>query len=72
MNLVDNTELYEVLLELKILYEKMQENNRLFSENFNISKMLFALTYGISRDQMFNMTNNEFIEHIRKVQIVES
>ena len=67
----------EILMEIELLYNKMEEVNREVEiENGNdelpFGKVLFALLNGLDKKELFNMTNQELISHIQKIQIIES
>lgn len=59
----------EILEELKVLKKKIDETSG--TEN-SFAKTLFAITNKLTRSELFNMTDEELIKHIQKVQIRES
>ena len=63
-------------MEIELLYKKMNELNKdveqeLKNENMPFAKVLYALTKGISRDDLFMMNDEQLTQLIRKVQIIE-
>ena len=67
----------EILMEINLLYNKMNEVNNenevlLGNEDIPFSKVLLAITRGISNDVLFEMSNEELISHIQKIQLIES
>lgn len=66
----------EILMEIELLYKKMNELNKdvehdLKNENMPFSKLIYTLTKGISRDDLFMMNDEDFINLVRKLQIIE-
>lgn len=57
----------EVLMELKILYQKISKTGKP-----TFGKLLYSITKNLSKSDLFEISDNELIEHIRKVQIIES
>lgn len=67
----------EVMMELELLYNKMQESNKeveieLKNEDIPFAKILFAVIRGIQKSDLFDMNDEDLINHIRKIQILES
>lgn len=66
----------EIMMEIEILYKKMNELNKdveqeLKNQNMPFAKVLYTLTKGISRDDLFMMDDEQLTQLIRKVQIIE-
>lgn len=66
----------EIIKELEILYEKMNNTNKeleneMGNKNLPFAKLLYTVTKGVSKDDLFNMTNEELIRLIQKIQIIE-
>lgn len=70
----------EILMELEILRQKMEKtrvelfNNLEYNIHRDISfaELIFAITNKITRSELLKMSDLEFIEHIQKIQILES
>jgi hypothetical protein len=67
----------EVLMELELLYNKMEEVNREFefeagNEELPFGKVLYAVLNKTTKTELFEMNNEELIKHIQKIQILES
>ena len=58
----------EILMEIEILRQKMEKHD----DNVNFPKLIYAITGKITRSELFNMTEQELITHIQKIQIIES
>lgn len=66
----------EILMEMEILYDKMNNVNIEFekengNETMPFSKLLFCITNNISRDELFNMKDIELLKIIQKKQLIE-
>lgn len=59
----------EIVMEIEILKLKMSSYT---DETVSFGKILYALTNKLERSKLFNMTDEEFIRHIQKIQILES
>lgn len=60
-----------IALELGLLYNKVKENGN-FEDGEVCGKVLFSLLNGLSKEKIWNMTDYELIQHIGKIQIIES
>lgn len=63
-------------MELELLYNKMNEINKEVESNMGnqempFAKSLYALTNGLSREDLFLMTDKDLIKLIQKIQIKE-
>lgn len=58
----------EILTEIELLRKKLEK----YDDNVTFPKLLYAITGKISRSELFNMTEQELITHIQKIQIIES
>lgn len=61
--------MFEIIEELKVLKNKIDETSQ---EENPFAKTIFAVVRGLSPSRLFEMTDEEFIEHIHKIQIEES
>ena len=66
----------EILLEVELLFNKMNEVNHGTEKEFGnddipFSKILFAITRGLDRDELFGLTDQQLIKHIQKIQLIE-
>jgi hypothetical protein len=66
----------EIIMEIELLYTKMNEVNKeveseIGNSNMPFSKVLYALTKGISQEDLFMMTDDKLIKLIQKIQIIE-
>jgi hypothetical protein len=66
----------EILMEIELLYKKMSESNKdveqeLKNDSMPFAKVLYTLTKGISRDDLFMMNDHDLRELIQKIQIIE-
>ena len=59
----------EIIMELEILFNRMKENSEV---EITFSKLIYSITNNMSRSELFNLTDNDIIKHIRKIQLVES
>lgn len=59
----------EILMELEILKNRMEKDS---SFEISFSKILYSITRTIDKGILFNMTDEELIKHIQKIQILES
>lgn len=59
----------EIIEEIKVLKKKIDETS---GEENAFAKTIFAITTGLSREKLFEMTDEELIAHIHEVQIRES
>lgn len=67
----------ELLLEIEILYKKMNETNLEYeqsqgNQDIPFAKVLYALTRSVDKEYLFNMSNSELLSHIHKIQTQES
>lgn len=67
----------EVIMELEILYNKMEDINRDIeneagNEEIPFGKVLCAVMNRITKSDLFEMNNQDLIKHIQKIQIIES
>lgn len=66
----------EIMMEIELLYTKMNEVNReveseIGNSNMPFAKVLYALTKGVSREDLFMMNDEQLIKLIQKIQIIE-
>ena len=66
----------EIIMELQLLYNKMNvANNEVEEELGNkeipFSKVLYAVTRNIKNSDLFNMDNETLLRHIQKLQLIE-
>lgn len=67
----------EIIMELQLLYNKMNEANSevegiLGNEELPFSKVLYAVTRNIKNSDLFDMTDEELLKHIQRTQLIES
>lgn len=67
----------EVLMEMNLLRKKMEEVNAeneelIGNDSLPFAKVLYAITSKIDKKVLFEMTDSELINYIRKVQLIES
>lgn len=67
----------EILMEIELLYNKMNEVNyenesKLGNINIPFSKILYAITRNYSKEELFNIGDKDLIQLIRKIQLIES
>lgn len=67
----------EALMEIELLYKKIEEVNRdvekeLKNEELPFGKVLVAILNRTTKTELFNMSDEELVNHIRKIQILES
>ena len=65
------------MMEIALLFNKMNEvngDNEMHFGNGEISfsKIIYAITRGLNKEELFGMTNEELIRHIQKIQLIES
>ena len=66
----------EIIMELQLLYNKMNAANNkveeeLGNEEIPFSKVLYAVTRNIKNSDLFNMDNETLLRHIQKIQLIE-
>lgn len=77
----------EILLELKILKKVLTDSNEslkfrlegttsdvdldYLSEEVTFGRLIFAITRGLQQSRLLEMTDEELLKHIQKVQILE-
>jgi hypothetical protein len=66
----------EILLEIELLFNKMNEVNddteREFgNDDIPFAKILFAITRSLERKELFGLTDQQLIKHIQKIQLIE-
>ena len=77
----------EILLELKILKKVITDSNEslkfrlegttsdidldYLSEEVTFGRLIFAITRGLQQSRLLEMTDEELLKHIQKVQILE-
>lgn len=59
----------EIIMEIEILRLKMGNYTE---DKIPFAKVLYAMTSKLSRSELFDMTDEEFIRHIQKIQLLES
>lgn len=67
----------EILMEIELLYKKMWEVNKDIetvagNKDMPFAKVIYALSKKVDSQELFNMSDEEFIRHIQKVQLKES
>ena len=67
----------EVLMEMNLLRKKMEEVNAeneelIGNDSLPFAKVLYAITSKIDKKVLFEMTDSELINYMRKVQLIES
>ena len=67
----------EIIMELQLLYNKMNEANSeaegiLGNEELPFSKVLYAVIRNIKNSDLFDMTDEELLKHIQRTQLIES
>ena len=67
----------EVLMEMNMLRKKMEEVNAeneelIGNDSLPFAKVLYAIASKIDKKVLFEMTDSELINYIRKVQLIES
>ena len=67
----------EILMEIELLYRKMWEVNKDIetvagNKDMPFAKVIYTLSKGISSEELFHMTDEEFIKHIQRAQFKES
>ena len=66
----------EIIMELQLLYNKMNvANNEIEEELGNkeipFGKVLYAITRNIKNSDLFDMDNATLLRHIQKIQLIE-
>lgn len=66
----------EIMMELELLYTKMNEANKeieseIGNANMPFSKLIYAITKGLTNDDVFNMDDELLLKHIQKIQLIE-
>lgn len=66
----------EILMEIEKLYFKMNDTNiEIEYENGNdrlpFAKVLFTITSNMTRENLFNMTDEKLLKIIQKKQLIE-
>lgn len=66
----------EIIMELQLLYNKMNVvNNEIEEELGNkeipFGKVLYAITRNIKNSDLFDMDNATLLRHIQKIQLIE-
>ena len=64
-------------MEMNLLRKKMEEVNAeneelIGNDSLPFAKVLYAITSKIDKKVLFEMTDSELINYIRKVQLIES
>lgn len=64
------------MMELKLLHSKMNITNKEVEEEMGndeipFSKVIFAITSSLSKEELFTMSDEVLLRHIRKVQLIE-
>ena len=67
----------EIMMEITLLFNKMNEVNcdnemHFGNSEISFSKIIYAITRGLNKEELFRMTNEELIRHIQKIQLIES
>jgi len=60
-----------LVLELGLLYDRIKDSNG-FEDGEICGKVLFSVLNGLSKDKLWDMTDYDLLQHIGKIQIVES
>ncbi len=66
----------EIIMELQLLYNKMNVANNeveeeLGNEEIPFGKVLYAITRNIKNGDLFDMDNETLLRHIQKIQLIE-
>lgn len=59
----------EIFMELEILKNKIDSSS---NTNNSFAKVIYSITNKLKRSELFEMTDEELIKHIQKIQIIES
>lgn len=59
----------EIIEELKVLKKKIDETSQ---KNTPFAMTLYAITRSLSKSELYEMTDEDLIKHIQKMQIIES
>lgn len=59
----------EIIMEMEILRLRMQNYS---DTEISFAKVLYAVTNKLNRSTIFEMTDEELVKHIQKIQILES
>ena len=66
----------EIIMELQLLYNKMNAANNEVEEELGnkeipFGKVLYAITRNIKNSDLFDMDNATLLRHIQKIQLIE-
>lgn len=57
----------EIINELKILHDRLS-----LSGESTFGRIILALTLGVRRSELFDMSDRDFVKHIQRVQLRET
>jgi hypothetical protein len=66
----------EIMMELELLYSKMNETNKeveceIGNKCMPFSKLIYAITKGLTKEDIFMMDDDSLLKHIQKIQLIE-